>query len=76
MGINDDESIFLTQEEQDLFLLTQTELDSKEWYEYKQGFENAIMEVQYGMLLSRSWGEKIQGTLQMDMIFATIPVFG
>jgi len=30
----------------------------------------------YGMLLSSSWGEKLQGTLQMDMTFATIPVFG
>lgn len=29
----------------------------------------------YGMLLSRSWGEKLQGTLQMDMTFATIPIF-
>ena len=30
----------------------------------------------YDMLLSRSWGEKLQGTLQMDMSYATIPVFG
>jgi len=30
MGINDDEFVFITQEEQELFLLTQTELDSKE----------------------------------------------
>ena len=29
----------------------------------------------YGMLLSRSWGCKIQGTMQMDMTYATIPVF-
>ena len=29
----------------------------------------------YGMLLSRSWGAKLQGTLQMDMTYATIPVF-
>ena len=29
----------------------------------------------YGMLLSRSWGAKLQGTMQMDMTFATIPVF-
>ena len=29
----------------------------------------------YGMLLSRSWGAKIQGSLQMDMSYATIPVF-
>ena len=30
----------------------------------------------YGMLLSRSWGEKLQGTLQLDMTYATIPIFG
>ena len=29
----------------------------------------------YGMLLSRSWGTKLQGSLQMDMSYATIPVF-
>ena len=29
----------------------------------------------YGMLLSSSWGAKLQGTLQMDMTYATIPVF-
>lgn len=30
----------------------------------------------YGMLLSRSWGVKLQGTLQMDMSYATIHIFG
>jgi len=30
----------------------------------------------YGMLLPRLWGEKLQSTLQMDITFATIPVFG
>ena len=29
----------------------------------------------YGMLLSRSWGAKLQGSLQMDMSYATILVF-
>ena len=29
----------------------------------------------YGMLLSRSWGAKLQGTMQMGMTYATIPVF-
>ena len=29
----------------------------------------------YGMLLSISWGEKIQGSLQIDMSYATMPVF-
>ena len=29
----------------------------------------------YGMILSRSWEAKIQGNLQLDMSYATIPVF-
>ena len=30
----------------------------------------------YGMLLSRSWGAKLQGSLQLNMSYATISVFG
>jgi hypothetical protein len=30
MGVNDNDSIFLTQEEHDLFLLSQTEVDEEE----------------------------------------------
>ena len=30
----------------------------------------------FGMLLSRSWSKKLGGTLQTDMTYATIPVFG
>lgn len=30
---------------------------------------------QFGMLLSRSWREKLKGTLQLDFSYATIPVF-
>ena len=29
----------------------------------------------YGMLLSHSWGEKLQGSIQLDMSHATISVF-
>jgi hypothetical protein len=32
--------------------------------------------LKYGMLLSRSWGSKLKGTLQLDMSYATIPLFG
>jgi hypothetical protein len=32
--------------------------------------------LKYGMLLSSSWGAKLGGTLQLDMTYATIPVFG
>ena len=30
----------------------------------------------FGMLLSRSWAAKIKGTLQMDLSYATVPIFG
>jgi hypothetical protein len=30
----------------------------------------------YGMLLSRSWGTKLGGSLQLDMTYAMIPIFG
>ena len=30
----------------------------------------------YDMLLSRSWGAKLQGTMQMDGAYATIQIFG
>ena len=30
----------------------------------------------FGMLLSRCWDKKVGGTLQMDLSYATIPVFG
>lgn len=45
MGTNEDDSDFLTQEEYELFLLTQMELESEEYDDYKNRFENAILEV-------------------------------
>ena len=30
----------------------------------------------FGMLLSRSWEKRVGGTLQMELSYATIPVFG
>ena len=30
----------------------------------------------FGLLLSRSWAKNVGGTLQMDLSYATIPVFG
>lgn len=32
--------------------------------------------VKFGMLLSRSWAAKLKGTLQTDMSYATITIFG
>jgi hypothetical protein len=44
--------------------------------------KNMVMDVvvadippKFGMLLSRSWAAKLKGTLQMDMSYATIPIF-
>ena len=36
----------------------------------------ANVPTKFGMLLSRSWAAKLKGTMQMDMSYATIPVFG
>ena len=30
----------------------------------------------FGMILSRSWAKKVGDTLQMDLSYATIPIFG
>jgi ribonuclease HI len=45
--------------------------------------KNLVMDVvmadipsEFGMLLSRSWAMKLKGTLQMEMSYAIIPVFG
>ena len=45
--------------------------------------KNVLMDVvvadippRFGMFLSRSWGEKLKGTLQVDFSYATIPMFG
>ena len=36
----------------------------------------ADMPPRFRMLLSRSWGAKINGTMQLDFSYATIPMFG
>ena len=36
----------------------------------------ADISARFGMLLSRSWGTKIGGSIKMDLKYATIPVFG
>jgi hypothetical protein len=45
MGIHDNEAIFLTQEEQELFLLSQTEVSEEAEETEQREFENSIMEV-------------------------------
>jgi hypothetical protein len=36
----------------------------------------ADVPAKYGMILSKSWGAKLGGSLQMDMTYATILIFG
>jgi len=36
----------------------------------------ADIDPKFGLLLSRSWSKKVGGTMQMDMYFSTIPIFG
>lgn len=36
LGVNEDETMFLTQKEHEIFLIAQTEMDSQESEEYKQ----------------------------------------
>jgi L-rhamnose mutarotase len=43
MGIHDNEVIFLTQEEQELFLLNQTKVSEEAEDAEQQAFENAIL---------------------------------
>ena len=42
------------------------------------GMDVVVVDIhpRFGMLLSRSWGAKLKGTLQLDFSYATIPVFG
>ena len=46
MGIDDNNTIFLTQEDQELFELQQLKLDSSESFDYKQGYDFYINEIQ------------------------------
>ena len=45
MGIDDNNTIFLTQEDQELFELQQLKLDSSESFDYKQGYDYTINEI-------------------------------
>jgi hypothetical protein len=45
MAVHDDESIFLTQEENEIFLLSQTDANEEAEETEQWSFENDIMEV-------------------------------
>jgi hypothetical protein len=55
MGVHDDESIFLTQEEHEIFLLSQTKVNEEAYETKHEAFENSIMEVhkQYNLRSKR-----------------------
>jgi hypothetical protein len=59
MGVHDNEAIFLTQEEKELFLLNQTKVSEEARDVEQQAFENAILEVhrQYNL-----WSNKTEGS--------------
>ena len=56
MGIHDNEAIFLTQEEQELFLLSQIEVSEEDEETKQQAFENSIMEIhrQYNLRINKT----------------------
>lgn len=45
MGTNDEETVFLTQDEQELYLLQQLQIESGESFDYKKGYDFSIFEV-------------------------------
>jgi len=36
----------------------------------------ANIQARFGMLLSRSWGSNIGGSIKLDLTYVTIPIFG
>jgi len=45
MGINDEDIVFLTQDEQELHMLQQLQIHLGESFDYKQGYDSTIFEV-------------------------------
>lgn len=45
MGLDDEETIFLTQDDQVLYMLQQLQTQCRESFDYKQGYDSAIFEV-------------------------------
>jgi L-rhamnose mutarotase len=65
MGIHDNKAIFLTQEEQELFMLNQTKVSEEDEDAGQQAFENAILEVHWQYNLH---SRKTEGTSSKKMI--------
>ena len=45
MGIDEENTIFLTQEDQELFELQQLKVESSESFDFKQGYDFTINEI-------------------------------
>jgi len=70
MGIHDNEAIFLTQEEQELFLLNQTKVSEEAEDAEQQAFENAILEVhrQYNLRSKKAKGNSPKNTTETKKV--------
>ena len=68
MGINEDNTIFLTQEDQELFEMQQLQLDSGESFDYKQGYDFSINEVhkQYNLRSKKNIEPSIKKYVQTE----------
>jgi hypothetical protein len=73
MGIHDNEAIFLTKEEQELFLLNQTKLSEEAEDAGQQAFENAILEVhhQYNLRSKKTEGNSSKKAAKMQKVAET-----
>jgi hypothetical protein len=73
MGIHNNEAIFLTQEEQELFLLNQTKVSEEAEDVEQQAFENAILEVhqQYNLRSKNTEGSSPKKTFETKKVVET-----
>jgi hypothetical protein len=73
MGIHDNEAIFLTQEEQELFLLNQKKVSEEAEDAEQQAFENAILEVhrQYNLWSKKTEGSSPKHTIETKKVVET-----
>jgi hypothetical protein len=73
MGIHDNKAIFLTQEEQELFLLNQTKVSEEAEDAEQKAFENAILEVhrQYNLRSKKTEGSSPKKTTETKKVVET-----
>jgi hypothetical protein len=73
MGIHDNETIFLTQEEKELFLLNQTKVSEEAEDAGQQAFENAILEVhrQYNLQSKKTEGNSSKKMVETQKVAET-----